>query len=308
MVKRLLSITSVVAFVSASIPADAELLNNTDGSTAERVDEAADSTDNEPIPLLLFTTQYASDGEREGWFAVPVACVDASGAFVANPATCAEATVEGALLYGADSDEQLRTQGALVDLPDRYERGLQLVSEPVGDLFYSLPLDTAPPRPDCRPLRAGLNVRSMQPDELARVGASVPLADSAAAALNQPWVASSFLEGDLDGDGQRDRLLGHRFESDEISRESCEVVVGVWGDAETGPTVVDASCEGPTEWTLSERFGPFNLSQSTCWDLNRDGRVELWLSTGFDSMRGYEFVEVRDRRLVRVGGTIWLGD
>jgi hypothetical protein len=36
--------------------------------------------------------------------------------------------------------------------------------------------------------------------------------------------------------------------------------------------------------------------------------LEIWLSTGQDSERAYEFVEVRSGQLIRVGGTIWLGD
>jgi hypothetical protein len=259
------------------------------------------------VVVVLFAVQYASDGERAGWFAVPVACVDSSGAFVTTPESCVVGFPVGAALQSTDFGDQIVPAGAMVDVPDRYAQGLPLSGEPPGNLYYWNATDVAPPRPDCLPRRAGLDVGSMQPAELATAGVDAANAGSAVEGLGQPWVANSFVEGDLDGDGQRDRLLGTSFESDD-GAERCDVVVSVWGDGEVGPRAVEVACEEPTEWSLSGRYGPFNLSSSTCWDLNRDGRVELWLSTGFESMRGYEFVEMRDGHLERVGGTMWFGD
>lgn len=173
----------------------------------------------DPSPVVLLAARYADYDGREGWFAVPVACVDATGSFVPAPEQCVADLPVGATLLGADGPDQATTAGVLEDVPDRSERGFVLLGEPTARLFY---LGEAPPRLECEQRLDELNVPAMA--------------------------------------------------------------------------------------ELSGLEGPFNLTQCSCWDLNRDGQLEIWLSTGQDSERGYEYVEVRGGRLELVGGRIWLGD
>ncbi len=255
-------------------------------------------------PFVVVAVQYASDGEREGFFAVPVACVDAAGSFAPEPEMCAEALGSGPVLYAGDTP--VEASGGLVGIPDRDGRAFPLDAEPAARLLTSAggPARSATCRHESEPSTVG----PMAPDPLARLEGGGADATALAATLAGEWVATASLVGDLDGDGQHDRLLAARLPRDEQGGPRCSVVVAMWGDARSGPTLVDASCEGRDDWALSDRYGPFNLEDSSCWDFNRDGRVELWLSTGGDSQRHYELVEVRGGRFERAGGSIWLGD
>ena len=170
-------------------------------------------------PLVMLAARYASYAGRAGHFAVPVACVDSTGAFVQPPEQCVADLSVGTPLVGVDALDQAVTAGALEDVPDRFERGFLLTGEPTARLFS---LGAVPSRLEC---------------------------DLRMSELDLPAMAA-----------------------------------------------------------VSGIDGPINLTQSSCWDLNSDGQLEIWLSTGQDSERAYEFVEVRSGQLIRVGGTIWLGD
>lgn len=275
-------------------------------------DEAGVIQQSEAGPaMVLFTTQYASeyrtDGILNGWFAIPVACVDIGGEFVQPPELCAGALSHSTTLFALDTDEQVMSSGPVTSVYDSDARGLPLSAEPNAHLLSSVDRNVAPPRPVCTIHTSEIEVPPVPESELSRIIESTATSH-AAEALARPWISTGYLEADLDGDGRGDRLFGGRFESDVDATASCEVIVALWGSDNSAPSLLEFACDDQDYWSLTGRTGPFNLAGSSCWDLDRDGRVELWLSTGFDSERGYEFVEIRDHTLVRAGHTVWFGD
>jgi hypothetical protein len=304
-VVALVTLASAPADLNAEdIPAPAPVTQ--EGSTAQpRTDDAVESA------IVLFTTQYASeytsDGILWGWFAIPFACVDPGGTFIQTSASCVGSRSQTMTLYSTDTDEQVSPLGSMTNVYDSYARGLPLSGEPNAHLLSSVDRDVAPPRPVCTSRTGAMEVPPAPEAELARIVESTATSH-AAEALARPWIATGYLEADLDGDGQGDRLFSGRFESDVEGAANCEVVVALWGNRDSAPSLLEFACDDADYWSLTGRAGPFNLDGSSCWDLNRDGRVELWLSTGFDSERGYEFVEMRDHTLVRAGDTVSFGD
>lgn len=45
-----------------------------------------------------------------------------------------------------------------------------------------------------------------------------------------------------------------------------------------------------------------------CFDMNEDGIPEMYLATGGETERSYDFVTVYERRLVYIGGGTFAGD
>lgn len=300
------------AFVSVSNCANPQSIGDSNPIPFEESHTAVPHSQHESPVALLFAVQhaheYTAEGTRQDWFAVPVACVDSSGSFVSTPAMCVESFAEGLTLYGVDTTELFVTWGTLVDVFDSYERGLPLPGDPSERLLYWTSDGVSPLRPTCgsptdMPLVAGVSI-----EERTRAGLDQLIGPNAADSMSQPWVARSAIEGDFDSDGQPDLLLGNRFDPESGFAGRCELVGGVWGDQSPAPGIIEVSCDQPTDWSLSGRIGPFDLAGSSCWDLNQDGRVELWLAMGFDSQREHEFIEIQDRRFVRVGDSIWFGD
>lgn len=256
--------------------------------------------------LVLFTVAYANDYERDGFFAIPIACVDEAGGFVPEPERCLANWPAPLTLRGALTDERIAPVGGLVDVPDRFSTGLELPGDPEGSLLWASTAERTAPRPfGCSVHRSGPEVAPMPDDALEAAGG---LLAEGLTFLSSPWIPETMMEVDLDHDGAPERLMAGSFTVPRAYDEGCFVVVEASETQPNAPTLVDLTCEETVEGTISTRGGRFVLDETSCWDLNSDGVVELWLATGPESMRQREFVEVRNSRLVRVGGSYWFGD
>ncbi|MCA9566109.1 MAG: hypothetical protein KC561_21580, partial [Myxococcales bacterium] len=174
-----------------------------------------------------------------------------------------------------------------------------------GMLFWSSDEDREFPWSSCVPRRAGLNFLGLSTEEVA-ARFDIEAAPEFAQELTQPFVADSFIEADFTGDGLADRIVSWVGPL----APGCYGPVFLLGmaDGESNqPTLLQAVCEGGPSWTDGDG-SPAMLFESTCYDLNSDQVPEIWLASGPETMRGYDYVMLRNGALESVGWGVYLGD
>ena len=275
----------------------------------EPVTPAVGATGGEATPALRVLFGLTGDDDTDHWVAVPLFCHDGAAwlkrdaclAALGEPAALVTATGERLATHGRGGDEDRDNMGLLVDPPEAWSGvatlpGLEAVlaadqCRSIGDLEGAVPSPGG--------LEEGVGISRKAAKRVAFKDDD-PLQKRVRKALRKgEWRIERALQGKLVSADEHGALVAAEFTDPELEmiHPLFYTVGGEWTLVEVASEEVELVDGG---------WDPYFLGE--CHDVDGDGRMELLLDFGYETMRSTAALHFDGARFERIGDGIYHGD